>query len=123
MTDTISVTDQNTSEMTPNTSPGVGRTAPLSIENTVCRAYNGLVPISPKTTPSAPSINAPAATRRTFPGPPAFFGAAAGPSSVPASEGSLVAASDSSRVADAPDALEVIVKPYDRRDTRRRSRR
>ena len=36
--DTIRVTDQNIIEMTPYTSPCVGRTAPLSIENTVFRA-------------------------------------------------------------------------------------
>ena len=58
LTDTISVIDQKTSEITPYTSPRVGRTAPLSMENTVCSAYSGLVPMSPYTTPSAPSISA-----------------------------------------------------------------
>ena len=33
-------------------------TAWLSALNTVCRAYSGLVPMSPKTTPSAPSVSA-----------------------------------------------------------------
>ncbi len=35
-------------------SSGVGLTAFPSIENTVCIAYSGLVPMSPKTTPTAP---------------------------------------------------------------------
>src|SRR3954452_21231737 len=55
LTDTISVTDQKISETTPYTSPSVGRTAPSSIENTVCNAYKGLVPMSPNTMPSAAS--------------------------------------------------------------------
>ena len=38
LTVTISVTDQKISETTPYTSPGVGLTAWLSIENTVCTA-------------------------------------------------------------------------------------
>ena len=53
--ETIKVSDQNTSEMTPYTSSGVGFTTPLSIANTVCMAYRGLVPMSPNTTPMAPS--------------------------------------------------------------------
>src|SRR5438094_6761215 len=56
--DTISVSDQNTSDTTPYTSPAVGRTAPLSMEKTVWIAYSGLVPMSPNTTPSAPSASA-----------------------------------------------------------------
>ncbi len=38
LTDTISVIDQKISETAPYTSRGVGRTAPLSMENTVCTA-------------------------------------------------------------------------------------
>src|SRR6266566_210153 len=60
LTETTRVTDQNTSEMTPYTSPAVGWTFPWSREKTVCSAYSGLVPMSPNTTPSAASISAPA---------------------------------------------------------------
>ena len=56
--DTTTVTDQKTSEITPCTSSWVGRTTPSSIEKTVCRAYRGEVPMSPKTTPRAPSARA-----------------------------------------------------------------
>ena len=39
---------------------------------TVCMAYSGLVPMSPKTTPSAPTVRAPcAAARRLTPTVPA----------------------------------------------------
>jgi hypothetical protein len=58
LTDTIRRIDRNTSETTPKTSPGVERTAPASMEKTDCIAYNGLVPMSPNTIPSAPSIKA-----------------------------------------------------------------
>ena len=54
-TETISVTDQKTSEITPKTSASVALTAWWSAEKTVCNAYSGEVPMSPKTTPSAPS--------------------------------------------------------------------
>src|SRR5579859_7601726 len=55
--ETIIVIDQNTSEITPYTSLGVVWTAwPLAV-NTVCSAYSGLVPMSPNTTPSAPSVS------------------------------------------------------------------
>ena len=37
--------------------PAVGRTAPPSMAKTVCIAYSGLVPMSPNTTPSAPSAS------------------------------------------------------------------
>jgi len=64
-TETITVIDHTISDTTPYTSLGVGRTAPPSIENTVCNAYSGLVPISPNTTPSeATSSAAPPAPRR-----------------------------------------------------------
>ncbi len=58
LTDTISVIDQTIKEMTPNTSSGVGRTAPSLRAKTVCSAYSGLVPMSPNTIPSAASIKA-----------------------------------------------------------------
>ena len=51
--ETTSVIDQNTSEMTPRRRPVVACTAPWSSEKTVCIAYSGLVPMSPKTTPRA----------------------------------------------------------------------
>jgi hypothetical protein len=38
LTETTIVIDQNTSDTTPNTSPRVARTIPLSRENTVCMA-------------------------------------------------------------------------------------
>ena len=50
--------DQNTSEITPYTSPGVGLHLAWSTEKTVCSAYSGLVPMSPKTTPSAAMTSA-----------------------------------------------------------------
>src|SRR6476620_6626339 len=53
-TETTSVTDQKTREMTPKTSPGVVATMLWSTEKTVCKAYSGDVPMSPKTTPRAP---------------------------------------------------------------------
>src|SRR3954453_13711359 len=56
--DTISVMDQNINEITPNTSSGVARTTPPSIVKTVFRAYRGLVPMSPKTTPRAATTRA-----------------------------------------------------------------
>ena len=59
MTVTTIITDQKISEMTPNTlsaetatgcgSPGL---------KTVCTVYNGLVPMSPNTTPSAATASA-----------------------------------------------------------------
>src|SRR5436305_7137430 len=58
LTDTTSVIDQNTNDTAPYTSAAVGWTAPLSIENTVCSAYSGLVPMSPNTIPSAPRTSA-----------------------------------------------------------------
>ena len=56
-TETTRVTDQKISEITPNTSESVGLTAWPSIENTVCIAYSGLVPMSPKTIPIAPTAS------------------------------------------------------------------
>jgi hypothetical protein len=56
---TMIVIAQNTSEITPYTLAGVigtGRAA--SREKTVGIAYSGLVPISPNTTPNAPSASA-----------------------------------------------------------------
>ncbi len=44
-----------TIEITPSTSASEGPTAWWWRLNTVCSAYSGLVPMSPKTTPSAPS--------------------------------------------------------------------
>ena len=67
LSETMIVIDQKTSEMTPKTSPSVGSTLLWSIEKTVCSAYSGLVPMSPKTTPSAPRVSA---------AMPAFFWAA-----------------------------------------------
>ena len=51
--DTTPTNDQNVSDSTPSTLAGVGRTpcAPKAS----CRAYSGLVAMSPKTTPSAAS--------------------------------------------------------------------
>jgi hypothetical protein len=63
--ETIREIAQKTSETTPYTSLGVGRTAPPFREKTIWSAYSGLVPISPKTTPSAPTISAATADRRT----------------------------------------------------------
>src|SRR5579884_1282738 len=57
LTETTIVIDQNTSEITPYTSLGVAWTAWRLAVNTVCRAYSGLVPMSPNTTPSAPSVS------------------------------------------------------------------
>src|SRR3954451_16278802 len=61
LSDTTIVIDQKTRETMPKTSPGVARTSPWSIENTVCSAYSELVPMSPKTTPSAATTPAPPA--------------------------------------------------------------
>jgi hypothetical protein len=58
LTETIIVIDQNTSEITPKTSPRMARTAWWSAVEMVCMAYSGLVPISPNTTPSAPTVRA-----------------------------------------------------------------
>src|SRR5659263_390997 len=44
---------QKTMEITPKTSWRVGSTALCCTLKTVCRAYSGLVPMSPNTTPSA----------------------------------------------------------------------
>src|ERR1700727_168506 len=63
------VTAQKISEMTPkmlscDTLTGCGS---LGLKS-VCTVYSGLVPMSPKTTPRAPSVRAPcAATRRLTP--------------------------------------------------------
>ena len=58
---------QKTSEITPKTSLSVALTAKPSAEKTVCSAYSGLVPMSPKTTPRAPSASAVMPTlRRCF---------------------------------------------------------
>src|SRR3954453_2182004 len=56
LSETISVTAQNTSEITPYTLACSGRTARSSNVKTVCSAYSGLVPMSPKTIPSAASV-------------------------------------------------------------------
>jgi len=56
LTETIVVIAQNTNEMTPYTPASFGLTAPSWAAKTVWRAYRGLVPISPKTTPSAPTV-------------------------------------------------------------------
>src|SRR5262245_13165968 len=58
LTDTISVTAQKMSESTPNTLASVSgrRCAP---PNASLKAYSGLVPMSPNTTPTAPSVSAP----------------------------------------------------------------
>src|SRR5450631_3243466 len=58
LTDTTIAIDQITIEMTPKTSAGVGLTLLWSMLKTICSAYSGLVPISPKTTPRAPSASA-----------------------------------------------------------------
>src|SRR5689334_23500951 len=57
LTETTSTSDQKTSEAMPRMSPRVGFTTPPSSANTVWIAYSGLVPMSPKTTPSAPSVS------------------------------------------------------------------
>src|ERR1700759_5049266 len=57
LTETMRVIAQKISDAMPNTSARVGLTAPPSIPNTVCTAYSGLVPMSPNTTPSAPSVS------------------------------------------------------------------
>src|SRR3954447_16498948 len=49
--------DQNTIEITPYTSTDVGRTSLCLMLNTVCSAYSGLVPMSPNTTPRAPTVS------------------------------------------------------------------
>src|SRR4051812_50218192 len=73
---------QKTSETTPYTSAVVACTAWLSAVNTVCSAYSGLVPMSPKTTPRAPNASAatPVPTLDLAPSPPRGRGSAgAGP--------------------------------------------
>ena len=65
VTVTMIVTDQKTSEMTPkmvscDTLTGCGSLG----SKTVCTAYSGLVPMSPKTTPRAPTARAPCAVAR-----------------------------------------------------------
>ena len=58
LTETMSVIDQNIIEITPKTSLG-GRPDRAAVDRkTVCRAYSGLVPMSPKTTPSAATTSA-----------------------------------------------------------------
>src|SRR5262249_53616067 len=57
-TDTIIVSVQKTSEITPYTCDCVACTAWLSDVKTACTAYNGLVPMSPYTTPRAPKARA-----------------------------------------------------------------
>src|SRR5579875_1183971 len=58
-------TDQKISEITPKTFPGETRTGCGSDGlKTVCTVYSGLVPMSPNTTPRAPSSSAPRAVLR-----------------------------------------------------------
>ena len=56
--ETISVIDQKIERDDAVDVGLVGVTAPSSIVKTVCSAYSGLVPMSPKTTPSAASVSA-----------------------------------------------------------------
>src|ERR1019366_2060203 len=58
LTLTTTTSDQTKSETAPMTLPAVGRTA-LGPLKDACNAYSGLVPTSPNTTPSAPSVSAP----------------------------------------------------------------
>src|SRR6201996_5910373 len=59
------VTDQKISETTPKTLSWATLTGCGSLgSNSVCNVYSGLVPMSPKTTPSAPSASAPCAAAR-----------------------------------------------------------
>ena len=56
---TMITTAQNTSETTPNTEVGSTGTGRVALRlYTACRVYSGLVPMSPKTTPSAPIARA-----------------------------------------------------------------
>ena len=52
LTEITSTRAQKTSDSTPSTSPGVGRTLCTPVKHSLM-AYRGLVPISPYTTPSA----------------------------------------------------------------------
>jgi hypothetical protein len=67
VTVTMIVTDQKISETTPKTfslDTGTG-CGSLGLK-TVSTVYSGLVPMSPKTTPRAPSASAPRAATRRF---------------------------------------------------------
>src|SRR5664280_1770825 len=76
------VIDQNTIEMIPKTSTGVGRTVLCSMLKAVCNEYSGLVPMSPKTTPSAPRVST-AFVLCPGPGASGASGAVIAPGSVP----------------------------------------
>src|SRR5450759_1374253 len=76
------VIDQNTIEMIPKTSTGVGRTVLCSMLKAVCNEYSGLVPMSPKTTPSAPRVST-AFVLCPGPGGSGASGAVIAPGSVP----------------------------------------
>src|ERR1700753_1705398 len=83
------VTDKKISEMTPKTLSRATLTGWGSLgSNSVCSVYSGLVPMSPKTTPSAPTANAPcAAARRLTPkGPPPASASWRHPSQPPGSK-------------------------------------
>ena len=54
LTVTMSMIAHTMVETTPRALSRVGSTIPPSRLNTVCIAYSGLVPMSPKTTPKAP---------------------------------------------------------------------
>jgi Pyridoxamine 5'-phosphate oxidase len=58
LSDTMIMSDQNTSDITPYTEARVTCTAWLSTVKTAWIAYSGLVPMSPNTTPSEPSVSA-----------------------------------------------------------------
>src|SRR5262245_30822333 len=60
--DTISVTAQKMSDSTPNTLASVSGSL-CAPPNASWKAYSGLVPMSPKTTPIAPSVSAPSRLR------------------------------------------------------------
>ena len=88
-TETITAMDQKTIDTTPSTSLGVGCTRLWSMLNTVCIAYSGLVPMSPKTTPRAPMASA-SPPRCPTGGSSATGGGAAGAAGPPASASASV---------------------------------
>ena len=59
---TTTMSDQKISETMPIRLPGV-KVSPLAGSKTVCMTYSGLVPMSPKTTPSAPQGQGPTVGR------------------------------------------------------------
>src|SRR5262249_31129543 len=58
LSDTITIRDQMTRETTPSTADDTGVPPPDAALTASLSAYNGLGPMSPYTTPSAPSVAA-----------------------------------------------------------------